>query len=151
MKFDGSDSVLRSFDTVIGYTTGVYDLFHIGHLNLLKNAKSMCDHLIVGVSTDELVQEAKNKSPVIPFAERLEIVSSVKYVDTAVRQSDYDKLAAWERYKFNIMFVGDDWKDSLKWKSIENEFKNFGVKIIYFPYTLNTSSTKINNILDNFK
>ena len=133
---------------IIGYTTGVFDLFHIGHLNLLKNAKSMCDHLIVGVSTDELIHKEKNKIPVIPFAERVEIVTAIKYVNAVVTQSDYDKMAAWERYKFNIMFVGDDWKGSPQWDAHERKFKTINVRIVYFPYTRNTSSTKINSILE---
>ena len=134
---------------IIGYTTGAYDLFHIGHLNLLKNAKSMCDHLIVGISTDELIQKVKNKSPVIPFVERVDIVSAIKYVNTVVSQSDYDKMAAWERYKFHIMFVGDDWKGSAQWDAHEKKFETINVRTIYFPYTRHTSSTKINNILEN--
>ena len=139
--------------SVIGYTTGVYDLFHIGHLNLLRNSKAMCDKLIVGVSTDECVSQTKNKLPIIPFSERVEILEHVPYVDAVVAQTKEDhinKFAAWERYKFDVMFVGDDWRNSKKWIDIEKKFSQVGVRIIYFPYTKTTSSTKINNILDNF-
>ena len=131
---------------VIGFTTGVFDLFHIGHLNLLKNAKSMCDKLIVGVTTDELVSY-KHKKAVIPFEERIEIVRSIKWVDAAVPQESMDKIVMWDKLKFDIMFVGDDWHGTDKWDKIEEQLKKEGVKIIYFPYTKRISSTKINNLL----
>ena len=131
---------------VIGYTTGVYDLFHIGHLNLLKNAKGLCDKLIVGVTVDELVRY-KNKRAVIPFEERLEIVRSIKYVDAAIPQEELDKFAVWEKLKFDVLFVGDDWYQSERWQEMEEKFKRVGVKIIYFPYTKGTSSTLINQTL----
>jgi glycerol-3-phosphate cytidylyltransferase len=131
---------------VIGYTAGVYDLFHVGHLNLLRNAKSLCDKLIVGVSVDELVSY-KNKKAVIPFEERIEIVRSCKYVDLAIPQVSMDKFDALDRYKFQIMFVGDDWYKTEKWNLIENEFLERNVRIIYFPYTKSTSSTLINETL----
>lgn len=131
---------------IIGYTTGVYDLFHIGHLNLLRNAKSMCDKLIVGVSSDALVSY-KNKQAVIPFNERLEIVRSIKYVDCVIEQEDMDKLKMHDKLKFDIMFVGDDWFASPKWKQLDSKFKKRGVKIIYFPYTKGTSSTLLNDVL----
>ncbi len=132
---------------VIGYTSGVFDLFHIGHLNLLKNAKGLCDKLIVGVTTDELVAY-KNKKAVIPFAERLEIVRSIQYVDAVIAQESMDKFALWEKIKYDIMFVGDDWYNTPKWKDYEKQFQAVGVKIIYFPYTKGTSSTLINQILE---
>lgn len=131
---------------IIGYTTGVYDLFHVGHLNLLKNAKGMCDKLIVGVSSDELVTY-KNKCAVIPFEERIEIVRSIKYVDAVVPQESMDKFEAWKTLKFDVMFVGDDWAHSEKWKAYEKQFNDVGVRIIYFPYTKGTSSTLINETL----
>ncbi|MCU4165503.1 adenylyltransferase/cytidyltransferase family protein [Carboxylicivirga caseinilyticus] len=132
--------------TVVGYTTGVYDLFHIGHLNLLKNAKGLCDKLIVGVTSDELVAY-KNKQSVIPHAERMEIVRNIKFVDAVVPQYDMDKFKMWERLKFDVMFVGDDWFDTPKWQELDKKFKEVGVKIIYFPYTKGISSTKINDTL----
>ena len=130
----------------IGYTSGVYDLFHIGHLNMLRNAKSLCDKLIVGVTTDELVSY-KNKNAVIPFNERVEIVRSIKCVDAVVPQEDMDKMKQWKKLKFDVMFVGDDWYNTDKWKAFEDDFKQVGVQIVYFPYTKGVSSTKINSIL----
>lgn len=131
---------------VVGYTTGVFDLFHIGHLNLLRNVKGLCDKLIVGVTTDELVAY-KNKRAVIPFLERMEIVRSIKYVDAVVAQSDMDKFTMWERLKFDVMFVGDDWFKTEKWEKLEAQFKEVGVDIIYLPYTKGTSSTLVNETL----
>ena len=131
---------------IIGYTSGVFDLFHIGHLNLLMNAKSMCDQLIVGVTTDNLVAY-KNKNAVIPYQERLEIVRSIKYVDATVAQESMDKFKVWEKLKFDVLFVGDDWFETPKWKEIEEQFKEVGVKVVYFPYTKSTSSTMLNNTL----
>jgi glycerol-3-phosphate cytidylyltransferase len=131
----------------IGYTTGVFDLFHIGHLNILKRARLECDHLIVGITTDELSESAKNKKPFIPFQERMDLVEAVKYVDEVVPQTSYDKMEAWNNLKFNRMFVGDDWKGSDQWNTIEDEFAQVGVEIIYFPYTTHTSSTILRDIL----
>jgi glycerol-3-phosphate cytidylyltransferase len=131
----------------IGYTTGVYDLFHIGHLNIIKNAKAQCDFLIVGVTTDELCMEKKNKQPVIPYSERIEILNSIKYIDKVVPQMTMRKIDAWEEYKFNKMFVGDDWKGTNRWNKLEKEFSKLGVEIVYFPYTRTTSSSIIREIL----
>tara|TARA_B100001093_G_C26837521_1_gene1019049 strand:- start:454 stop:900 length:447 start_codon:yes stop_codon:yes gene_type:complete len=135
---------------IIGYTTGVFDLFHIGHLNILKKARLMCDELIVGVSTDDLVNY-KNKCSVIPFEERIEIVRSIQYVDKVVSQKNMDKLEMWRKLNFNILFVGDDWKGSEAWNSFEEEFNKHGVKIVYFPYTKTTSSTLINKTLEDLR
>lgn len=137
-------------DIVIGYTSGVYDLFHIGHLNLLMNASSLCDQLIVGVTTDELVSY-KNKKAVIPFQERLEIVRSIKYVDAAIAQEDMDKFKMWKKLKFDLVFVGDDWYETPKWEQIEEKFIEVGVRVIYFPYSKGTSSTLINETLENLR
>lgn len=125
----------------IGYTAGVFDLFHIGHLNILKKAKEQCEYLIVGVSTDELVMEYKNKLPVIPHHERMEIVEGIKYVDMVVPQVNRDKFSAWEALQFDVMFVGDDWKGSPLFSEVEKKFNLVGVEIIYFPYTQGVSST----------
>lgn len=130
----------------IGYTTGVYDLFHVGHLNLLRKAKEQCDYLIVGVSTDELVSY-KHKQAVIPFEERKEIVGAIQYVDEVVTQENMNKMEAWEKYHFNVMFVGDDWKGTDKWNKIEADLNAVGAKVVYFPYTKGTSSTLINETL----
>lgn len=133
-------------NVTIGYTAGVYDLFHIGHLNLLKNAKGMCDKLIVGVTVDELVTY-KGKRALIPFEDRIEIVRSCKYVDAAVPQYDMDKLTACKKLGASVLFVGDDWYATDKWKEYEKEFNDAGIKIVYFPYTKGISSTIINNAL----
>lgn len=131
---------------IIGYTAGVFDLFHIGHLNLLKNAKGMCDKLIVGVTVDELVKY-KGKQAMIPFEDRAEIVRSIKYVDAVVPQSDMDKLTMCKKLKANYLFVGDDWYGTEKWNKYEEEFSKEGIKIVYFPYTKGTSSTQIRKAL----
>ena len=131
---------------ILGYTTGVFDLFHVGHVNLLRNAKGMCDKLVVGVTTDELVSY-KNKKSVISFEERMEVVRSCRYVDAVIPQGDMDKFMQWQKVKFDVMFVGDDWFKSEKWEAIDKQFKDEGVRVIYFPYTKGTSSTLINNVL----
>lgn len=130
----------------IGYTTGVYDLFHIGHLNLLKNAKGICDKLIVGITVDELVSY-KGKKAMIPFEDRIEIVRSCKYVDAAVPQYDMDKLAACKKLGADFLFVGDDWYATDKWREYEREFNEANIQIIYFPYTQGMSSTQIRKAL----
>jgi glycerol-3-phosphate cytidylyltransferase len=135
---------------IIGYTTGVYDLFHIGHLRLLRNAKAMCDKLVVGVSTDELVTY-KFKKAVIPFAERIEIVQSIRFVDAVIPQENMNKMEAWKKLKFDVMFVGDDWYKSEKWKELDEQFANVGVRVVYFPYTKGTSSSLINETLINLR
>ncbi len=131
---------------IVGYTAGVFDLFHIGHLNLLRNARAMCDKLIVGVSTDEVVQY-KFKRAVIPFAERMEIIRSIRYVDAVIPQQSLDKFEVWSRLKFDILFVGDDWYQSNSWQAMEERFASHGIKVVYFPYTKGTSSTLITEVL----
>ena len=138
---------MSSNNKKIGYTTGVFDLFHVGHLEILRKAKENCDYLIVGVSTDELVQEYKNKRPIITFDQRIEIIKSIKYVDEVVVQKDRDKLSALHKIGFNIMFVGDDWKGSKLFSELECKFQKYGVKIFYFPYTKNISSTSLRSTL----
>lgn len=128
---------------IIGYTTGVFDLFHVGHVEILRKSKSLCDKLIVGVTSDKLVKY-KYKKAVIPYKERIKVVSSCQYVDVAVPQNNMDKISAYKKYKFDLMFVGDDWYNTKKWKEIEESFKKYKVRTIYFPYTKTTSSTKIN-------
>ena len=137
--------------SIIGYTSGVFDLFHIGHVNILRQSKALCDKLIVGVSTDELVYKYKNKYPVIPEKERLKIIKSIKFVNHAIYQDSMDKFINFKKLDFDIMFVGDDWYNNTKWNKLELKFNKLGVKIIYFPYTKSTSSTKINKILDSHK
>lgn len=131
---------------IIGYTTGVYDMFHIGHLNILRNAKGMCDKLIVGVTVDELVSY-KNKKAVIPFEDRIEIVRNIKCVDVAIPQSDMDKVSMCKKLNVDYLFVGDDWYNTDKWQDYENELNKIGVQVIYFPYTKSVSSTKLRDML----
>lgn len=131
----------------IGYTTGVFDMLHIGHLNILRRAKLECDYLIVGITTDELSTNEKNKTPVIPFSERMELVESIKFVDEVVPQTSYDKLVALNNINFDVMFVGDDWKNTEKWNLIEAKFNERGVRIMYFPYTSHTSSSLLRSVL----
>ena len=131
----------------IGYTTGVYDMFHIGHLHLLKKAKNRCDHLIVGISTDELVQSYKGKTPIIPFEHRLEIVSSLKFVDEVIAVTHRDKFQSFLDIGYDVLFVGDDWKNSDVFNTLESQIQPYRAKIEYFPYTKEVSSTKFREIL----
>lgn len=131
---------------IIGYTSGVYDLFHIGHLNLLKNAKGLCDKLIVGVTVDQLVYY-KGKKAIIPFEDRIEIVRAIKYVDAVVPQYDMDKLSMCKKLGASVLFVGDDWYNTEKWNAYEKEFSEAGISIRYFPYTKGVSSTQISKAL----
>ena len=128
---------------VIGYTTGVFDMFHIGHLNILRRAKEKCDYLIVGVSTDEVVQGYKNKLPVIPFEERLAIVEAIKYVDEAVPQTSMDKLQFLKQRHFDVMFHGDEWKGTELYNRYEIEFANYGARIEYLTHTEGISSSML--------
>ena len=132
---------------IIGYTTGVYDMFHIGHLNVIMRAKEQCDYLIVGVSTDDLVRKEKKKTPVIPFEERAAIVAALKYVDEVVPQLDKDKFSAWEKLHFDKMFVGDDWKGTPQWQKYEEQFAPVGVQLIYLPHTDGISSTQLTGVI----
>ena len=128
---------------IIGYTTGVFDLFHIGHLNILKQAKEQCDYLIVGVSTDENVMNYKHKYPVIPFEQRAAIVSAIKYVDEVVPQTNMDKLEAWRNIHFDILFHGDDWKNSSMYNDVIKKLSDVGVKVVFLKHTEGISSTLI--------
>ena len=134
---------------IIGYTTGVYDMFHIGHLNVIQRAKAQCDYLIVGVSTDDLVQKEKNKTPVIPYEERAAIVAALKCVDQVVPQEDKNKFGAWEKLRFHKMFVGSDWQGTDVWNKYEEQFKPLGVEIVYLPHTDGISSTKLTGVIKN--
>ena len=131
---------------IIGYTSGVFDLFHIGHLNLLKNAKGMCDRLIVGITTDDL-SLYKGKKPLIPFEDRFEIIRSIKYVDAVVPQETMDKTTMCKKLKASLLFVGDDWYKTEKWEDIEKELGKLGVRVVYFPYTKGISSSAITDTL----
>jgi glycerol-3-phosphate cytidylyltransferase len=131
----------------IGYTTGVFDMFHIGHLNVLKNAKKYCDYLIVGVSTDDLVQSYKKKIPVISFEERIAIVEAIRFVDEVIPQTSMDKYTAWEKLHFDAIFHGDDWKGSEMYNEIEKKFAAVGVDMVFLPHTQGTSSTMLKDVL----
>ena len=135
---------------IIGYTTGVYDLFHVGHVNLLRNAKSLCDKLIVGVTVDDLVSY-KNKKCVIPFTDRIEVVRACKYVDLAIPQTSVNKVEAVKKLKVNTLFVGDDWYEDKNWKKMEADLKKLNCTITYFPYTDGVSSTLINSALNDLR
>lgn len=132
---------------MIGYTTGVYDMFHIGHLNILQRAKEQCDYLIVGVSTDEVVESYKHKTPIIPFNERIAIVSALKCVDQAVPQTSMNKMEAWKELHFNALFHGSDWKGSEMYNRMIEEFKDVGVDVVFLPHTEGVSSTLLSEVL----
>ena len=127
----------------VGYTTGVFDMFHIGHLNILKRAKEQCEYLIVGVSTDEVVNEYKHKPPVSPFEERCEIVKAIRYVDEVVPQTSMDKMEAYRKLQFDALFHGSDWKGSDMYNNIVSEFSKIGVDVVFLPHTEGISSTSI--------
>ena len=139
---------MSSENKTVGYTTGVFDMFHIGHLEILKKGKQKCDYLIVGVSTDELVESYKNRKPIIPYRDRFEIIKSIKYVDQVVTQSHRDKLEQFKEINYDILFVGDDWKGSDIFTRLENHLIRNNAKIVYFKYTKNVSSTKFRSILE---
>lgn len=125
----------------IGYTTGVFDMFHVGHLNILKQAKAQCDYLIVGVSTDENVQNYKHKTPIIPYEQRAAIVESIAYVDQVVPQENMDKLSAWKKLHFNALFHGDDWKNSDMYNDLVKQFSEVGVDVVFLKHTDGISTT----------
>lgn len=132
----------------IGYTTGVFDLFHIGHLNILKRAKEKCEYLIVGVTTDDVVQSYKNKKPVVPFEQRIAIVEAIRYVDKVVPQTSMDKYAAWEKLHFNVIFHGDDWKGSKLYNEAEEKLKSVGCDVVFLPHTAGISSSILKGMID---
>ena len=131
----------------IGYTTGVFDMFHIGHLNILKRAKEQCDYLIVGVSTDEVVNSYKHKKPIIPFQERIDIVGELKCVDKVVPQTSMDKMEAWNKYHFNVLFHGSDWKGSDMYNKMVEQFEKVDVDVVFLPHTEGISSTLLSDTL----
>lgn len=133
----------------IGYTTGTFDLFHVGHLNILRKSKEMCEHLIVGVSTDDVVYSYKHKHPVISFEDRIEIVKAIRYVDEVIPQTSMDKFEAWENLHFDVMFHGDDWKGSTLYNSYEEKLKQVGVEIVFIPHTEGVSSSIIKDEVKN--
>jgi glycerol-3-phosphate cytidylyltransferase len=131
----------------VGFTAGVFDMFHVGHLNLIENARNHCDHLIVGVNSDELVASYKDKKAVVPFEERFRIVKAIRHVDEAVRVDTLDKAMLWREKPFDLLFIGDDWKGSPRWQKTEREMLALGVRTIYLPYTAGTTSTLLRDKL----
>ncbi|MGN0938057.1 MAG: adenylyltransferase/cytidyltransferase family protein [Selenomonas sp.] len=127
----------------LGYTQGVFDMFHIGHLNLINHAKQQCKQLIVGVNADALVEQYKHKTPVIPEANRKAIVENLKAVDRCEVVTTLDKIVLYRQWKFDAIFIGDDWRGNERWRQTEIELARFGVKVIYLPYTHDISSTKL--------
>jgi glycerol-3-phosphate cytidylyltransferase len=135
----------------IGYTTGVYDMFHIGHLNILKKAKEQCDYLIVGVSTDEVVESYKHRRPIIPFQERIAIISELRCVDRAVPQTSMDKMEAWKELHFDALFHGSDWKGTDMYNKMISDFAEVGVDVVFLPHTEGVSSTLLSEVLYTLK
>ena len=133
--------------TVIGYAPGAYDMFHVGHLNILRRAAAECDHLIAGVVSDEVVLAAKGKAPIVPFRERIEIVRSLRYVDQAVADEHVDKFESWRQLGFDVLFKGDDWRGTAKAERLERLLSGVGARVVYFPYTIHTSSTLLRRLL----
>jgi glycerol-3-phosphate cytidylyltransferase len=132
---------------IVGYAPGVYDLFHIGHLNILRHARDACDYLIAGVVSDEMCLEAKGTIPFIPLAERMEIVSHIDFVDEAHAETVPSKLDTWEILRFDRIFKGDDWRGTPKGDKLERDFARVGVEVVYFPYTVQTSSRQLRKAL----
>ena len=133
---------------IVGYAPGAYDMFHVGHLNILRQAKQHCDHLIAGVVSDEMCQLTKGKTPVVPLAERMEIVSHISFVDEVVAEVVPDKVETWRSVRFDVLFKGDDWRGTPKGLKLERDFAELGVEVVYFPYTIHTSSTLLRRALD---
>jgi glycerol-3-phosphate cytidylyltransferase len=132
---------------VVGYAPGAYDLFHVGHLNVLKHARSQCDHLIAGVVSDEMCELTKGVTPFVSLAERLEIVRHVDFVDEVHAETVPDKLDTWRELRFDRIFKGDDWRGTAKGDRLESDFAAVGVEVVYFPYTVHTSSTRLRRAL----
>lgn len=134
--------------TRVGYVPGVYDMFHIGHLNVLRNARLHCDHLIAGVVSDEMAERAKGRRPVVPMVERLEIVRSIRYVDEVAAETGPDKITMWEQLHFDVLVKGDDWRGTARGDALERAMGSVGVEVAYLPYTAHTSSTLLRRVLE---
>ena len=135
---------------IVGYTQGTYDMFHIGHLNLIRNAKAQCDYLIVGVNSDRLVKEYKHKNAIVPLGERMDIIGSIRFVDEVVACDTLDKTVSQKKYHFDKLFIGDDWKGNERWRITEEEMQELGVEVIYLPHTDGTSSTMLREKLNEY-
>lgn len=133
--------------TVVGYVPGGFDMLHVGHINILTAARDRCTHLVVGVATDESLRRMKGRLPVIPHAERMKLVGSLRFVDEVVEDLDQDKRLAWRRRPFDVLFKGDDWKDTEKGERLERELAEVGAHVVYLPYTPSTSSSILRNFL----
>jgi glycerol-3-phosphate cytidylyltransferase len=131
-----------------GYVPGVFDMFHIGHLNVLRNARLHCEHLIAGVVSDDMAERAKGRPPVVPLVERLEIVRSIRFVDEVVAETVPDKVQMWEQLRFDVLIKGDDWRGTPKGDALERAMASVGVEVAYLPYTAHTSSSLLRRILD---
>ena len=136
-----------SQDQLVGYVPGAWDMFHVGHLNILLRARELCDHLVVGVVTDEVLFAVKNKQPVVPLEERMEVVSALGVVDRVVPDFAGDKLDAWRRHRFDVLFKGDDWRGTAKGQRLERDMALVGVQVLYFPYTPHTSSSVLRELV----
>jgi glycerol-3-phosphate cytidylyltransferase len=134
-------------DRIVGYVPGAWDMFHIGHLNILRRAREHCDHLIAGVVLDEVLEVAKGRLPVVPHAERMEIVGAMDCVDEVVTDSSSDKFVMWQQLGFDVLFKGDDWKGTPKGDRLESSLGAVGVQVVYFPYTVHTSSTMLRQLI----
>jgi glycerol-3-phosphate cytidylyltransferase len=134
--------------TVVGYAPGAWDLFHVGHLNVLRHAKAHCDYLVAGVVDDDMLELVKGRRPVVPVIERAEIVRHIEFVDEVFVETQPDKIETWRRRPFDVFFKGDDWKDTDKGRELERRFGDVGVDVVYFPYTVHTSSTALRRSLD---
>lgn len=132
---------------IVGYVPGVFDLFHIGHLNILKRARAQCDHLVAGVVIDSAVEKMKGYRPIVPFEERIEIVRAISCVDEAVTDTSRDKRVVWSEHRFDVIFKGSDWQDTDKGRQLEKEMAEVGATVIYLPYTQHTSSTMLRDVL----
>lgn len=132
----------------VGYAPGVYDLFHVGHLNILRQARERCDYLIAGVVSDDMAFHAKGRFPVIPLTERLEIVKHIEFVDEAICETVPNKIDVWHQHPFDVIYKGDDWRGTAKGDALERDFASVGVEVSYFPYTIHTSSTLLRAALE---
>lgn len=131
----------------VGYSSGVFDMFHVGHLNLLRRARNYCHHLVVGVASDEYVDNLKGRPPVVPCDERIDIISALGIVDEVVIDRSQDKLAIWQQRPFDVIFKGNDWQGTPKGYRLERSMSDVGVEVVYFPYTRHTSSSMLRSFL----
>ena len=132
---------------LVGYCPGIFDMFHVGHLNILRRSRLDCDYLIAGVVTDEVCERSKGKRPVVPLHERIEIVQSIKFVDEAVPDWSVEKIDMWQHLRFDVIFKGDDWRGTPKGDRMEQSFAEIGVRVVYLPYTPQTSSTLLRELI----